>query len=298
VLPIQSDLSHVARRSLSRRLVAVLAPATLGLAALVAIPPAVAHHNVSATDGVFTVRSCPHAHTLRDDPIVYPGKAGAAHLHEFFGNTSTDAYSTTKSLRAAKTNCARPADKAAYWVPTLYEDGKRVAPRAMIAYYRTGTLHNPEDIQPFPLGLRMIAGNGHATSPQNARIVNWNCTKRSSIGASSSPPTSCREQSQLRLRIEFPNCWDGRRLTSSDQSHTAYSHRNGGWCPRTHPVEMPSMKVGVQFPISGTYGKLTLSSGSTLTGHADFWNAWGMGALTRLVERCLHGAQDCKGATD
>ena len=295
MLPFTSISPQVARRRPLRRLLAIVTPAALGLAALVVVPPAVADHDVSATDGVFTVRSCPHTHTLRDDPIVYPGAPGAAHLHEFFGNTTTDAHSTTASLVNGGTTCERPEDKAAYWIPTLYEGGQRVDPRAMIAYYRTGTLHNPQDIQPFPLGLRMIAGNGHATTPQNTRIVNWNCTKRSDIGATSSAPTSCPEQSQLRLRIEFPNCWDGRRLTSSDQSHMAYSHRNGGWCPLSHPVEMPSMKVGVQFPISGTYGKLTLSSGSTLTGHADFWNAWDETELARLVEECLHGALSCKG---
>ena len=41
---------------------------------------------------------CDYSHMAEDDPIVYPGAPGASHLHVFFGNTSTNANSTVKSL--------------------------------------------------------------------------------------------------------------------------------------------------------------------------------------------------------
>ena len=37
---------------------------------------------------------CGASHFAPDDPIVFPGQRGAAHMHEFFGNTSTNASST------------------------------------------------------------------------------------------------------------------------------------------------------------------------------------------------------------
>src|SRR5215210_4308885 len=43
--------------------------------------------------------SCLPGHIARDDPIVYPGQPGKSHLHQFFGNTDTDANSTYQSLR-------------------------------------------------------------------------------------------------------------------------------------------------------------------------------------------------------
>src|SRR5213079_507048 len=42
------------------------------------------------------VSVCEFSHQSMNDPIVYPGKPGKSHLHEFFGNASTNAYSTPK----------------------------------------------------------------------------------------------------------------------------------------------------------------------------------------------------------
>jgi hypothetical protein len=69
--------------------------------------------------------NCFYSHRLKDDPIVFPGTPGAAHMHDFFGNRSTDAFSTTASLRAASTNCQNSDDKSGYWAPTLYSRGSR-----------------------------------------------------------------------------------------------------------------------------------------------------------------------------
>ena len=44
---------------------------------------------------------CDFSHMNYDDPIVYPGQPGAAHLHSFFGNTGVNARTTTGSLRTS-----------------------------------------------------------------------------------------------------------------------------------------------------------------------------------------------------
>jgi hypothetical protein len=65
-------------------------------------PTASAQEEPLNTDPSFGIR-CDFSHRNSDDPIVHPGNPGAAHSHDFFGNTSTDAFSTLESLRAAGT---------------------------------------------------------------------------------------------------------------------------------------------------------------------------------------------------
>lgn len=241
--------------------------------------------------GVFQIK-CRWSHAAPDDPIVAPGDPGAAHRHEFYGNVSTDAHSTTSSLTSRGTTCARPQDKAAYWSPTLYNKGTRVQPNLMNAYYRTGPLRDPSVIRPYPLGLRMIAGDAHATTPQSTVVTHWSCADDGPKGTSE-PPPSCPGV-PLRLKIVFPNCWDGKNLDSADhKSHMAYSYKHDKECPASHPVALPTLKMGLRYDISGPLDRITLASGSRFSGHADFWNAWDPAAQRRLIEQCLLRARTC-----
>ena len=65
----------------------------------------------------FQIR-CETSHVAQEDPIVSRGVV-SAHLHEFFGNTTTNANSTYESMRAGGTTCSAATDTAGYWVPTL-----------------------------------------------------------------------------------------------------------------------------------------------------------------------------------
>ena len=67
--------------------------------AIVAVPQAASAGN----RGNFAV-ACPYSHSLMDDPIVYPGQPGASHMHDFFGNVATDAFSTPSSRMLALMN--------------------------------------------------------------------------------------------------------------------------------------------------------------------------------------------------
>lgn len=52
--------------------------------------------------GIFRVK-CDFCHSSYNDPIVYPGAEGAAHLHRFYGNTLEDHNTTVKAcLQAVK----------------------------------------------------------------------------------------------------------------------------------------------------------------------------------------------------
>ena len=239
--------------------------------------------------GVNFISVCRFSHRAQDDPIVSPGRPGASHDHSFVGNTSTSAFSTVSSLLRAETTCQRPGDTAAYWMPTLFVDGKGVAPLAATIYYRRRTL---EQVQPFPPGLKVIAGDSMARSPQPRRVTFWNCGVMAGVPPSSEIPT-CPEgrRTSLRLHVTFPSCWDGRNLDSADhESHLAYARR--GSCPETHPVSVPAISIIFRYPVSGQVNA-ELASGGQYSAHADFFNAWNRGALTSLVETCLNALRHC-----
>src|SRR4051812_19414717 len=53
---------------------------SLGPAILTLFAPAVAY---AGSPGWIT--ECPYSHSAKDDPIKFPGRPGASHLHDFFG---------------------------------------------------------------------------------------------------------------------------------------------------------------------------------------------------------------------
>ena len=95
-----------------------------------------------------------------------------------------------------------------------------------------------------------------------------------------------KTKSYLQLRVNFPDCWDGKHLDSPDhRSHVAYSRNYV--CPASHPVKVPLIRLTVRYPITSGRG-VYLASGGQFSGHADFFNAWNEAFLTRLVDVCFH----------
>jgi hypothetical protein len=232
--------------------------------------------------GQFVVE-CGYSHAAQDDPIVFPGRSGASHLHVFFGNTTVDASSTIATLRGAPTTCEQQLDHAAYWAPALFAGDEFVEPVTSTAYYRAGIGVDPATVVPFPEGLAMVAGDASAVSPQPLEIVAWTCGS----GIERTPtPSECAADTGLRLLVTFPDCWDGERLDSADHAaHVAYS--SAGRCPSTHPVSVPQLQFAVDYGWTGPTDALRLASGSVLTGHADFVNAWEPAKLADEVALCL-----------
>jgi Domain of unknown function (DUF1996) len=284
------------------------------LAVVAALPASAA--SATKLHGNNFYANCRFSHTSNDDPIVYPGQPGRSHAHTFFGNRTTDAASTPSSLRGARTTCRPRADKAAYWVPTLYQDGREVRPAKGQFYYN---LRSFDRMRAFPAGLKMVAGDAHAHHPQSTRIVYWTCGGSAGVrfgGRSSTAPETCpvvrtsftaltrkcptcpvvrkrfpaRIKTFVELHVNFPDCWDGKRLDSPDH-HSHMAHSRGYVCPATHPVKVPLIRLLIRYPITDGRG-LVLASGGQLTGHADFVNAWDQRVLERLVDDCFH-ARPC-----
>jgi hypothetical protein len=236
-------------------------------------------------DNVEFITVCKFTHFAPDDPIVHYKMPGMSHDHSFFGNTTTNAFSTYKSLSKGATSCQRPEDTASYWAPSLLLNNKRVTPVEADVYYRRSTLAK---VHPFPAGLKIVAGNAFAEKPQSEHVVFWNCSTDPTNASITIP--SCPTPS-LHVHVRFPNCWDGKHLDSADHhSHMAYS--KNALCPRRYPVAVPQIMLIIQYPISNET-PLQVASGGQITGHADFFNAWKPAELKRLADYCLNALRAC-----
>ncbi|MGK2950358.1 MAG: DUF1996 domain-containing protein [Acidimicrobiales bacterium] len=241
-----------------------------------------------ATGPQFAV-DCGLARQASFDPIVHPGVADAGHRHDFFGSVAVDESSTGPDLLGSETTCRMQADTASYWAPSLLLDGVPVEPTGVSAYYRVAPAIDPLIVEPYPLGLLAIAGDGDATGPQDPAVAGYGCGRATVVEATA--PT-CPEESPLNLRVTFPDCWDGDRLDAPDhRSHLRYSGSDG--CPASHPVPVPRLTLVVHYPFWGDPDGLSLASGALETAHADFLNGWDPDALRVEVRSCLHRQVVC-----
>ena len=271
-------------------------------------PPPAGLPTTPSNHGPFFQLICTPGPRLHDDPIVFPGRPGASHEHQFFGNLAVDANATYEDLRAAPTTCADSADHASYWVPALYANGATLTtPYRLRAYYYANSA-DLGAVQPFPPNLRMLAGDPRATSPQPRGVVEWLCRDRRDQSAGrplqrSDPPT-CKPTEFLSVSIRFPDCWDGLHLDSADhRSHMAYADA-GRRCPPTHPVKVPRLRYSITYEGTAWFGgPFTLGGSAAMpmalpprAMHADFWNIWDPTALTQYVERCLQRGQTVRAS--
>ena len=232
---------------------------------------------------------CPFSHRGSYDPIGSPRAKRAGHLHDFFGNRRTRGASTSRSLRRrGGTTCAPEADRSAYWVPSIFEDGRFVRPEQVTIYYTVDPLL-ADDVQPFPRHLRIIAGNAKERGEVPGAPNVWSCLGSDVAGDAGG--VMCPSMSALELILNFPDCWDGRRVDSRDhQSHMAYSE--AGECPEEHPVAVPQVQFKIRWPSLGGPG-VALASGNPYSAHGDFMNAWRPRALRRRIDDCLRPVVKC-----
>lgn len=294
-------------------------PGMAGLAAQVIVPlgsPGAAGPQAAATneqpvftDGSGSFRTtCSLAHFSFDDPIVYPGRPGASHLHEFFGNTSADANTTAENIRSEGHSTCRGGtlNMTAYWTPAVFDSRTGVVqtPDEGVFYYKTGYNIDPKVVQPMPTGLRMIAGNSQSTGQQE--FVSWGC-KDGAAQNKASIPTTCSIGDAVRLTVIFPQCWDGVHLDSPDhKSHMAYpDYRNPpqrSTCPASHPITLPEVTEHFDYPISAAsapqFWRLSSDMYSTslpggLSAHADWMMGWDPATMKTIATKCLDAAVDC-----
>lgn len=249
---------------------------------------------------------CSYSHMNYDDPLVFPGQTGAAHLHTSFGNTGTNAHSTYDSLRTTGNSTCNGgiANRTAYWIPSLLANGVPLAPTFSIFYYKGGYgIDNvPPQIQHIPNGLRMIAGNAATTELQTDLRAHWTCRENSHVVGHHPQIVDCPANDDIQLSVYFPQCWNGVDLDSPDhKSHMAYPVDRA--CPSSHPVVLPEVSFNVFWPRSSfdTVAELRLSSDCIpelpggYSAHGDWFEAWEPEIRDAFVDHCLRNSLDCHG---
>ena len=243
--------------------------------------------------------SCTVSHDLPDDPIVFPNMPGASHMHTFLGNNGTNAGTTLDTLLTNTDSSCKPAeDHSAYWIPTLYENGKAVEPHGVTVYYGS-RLKDPTKTVPFPQGFRMIAGDAkrQVATPEGAPGQFWCAGIGGQIGRSADGNWPvCAKTAEITFQLSFPDCWDGVHLDSPDhKSHVGPADGNGV-CSGKFPVAIPSVSFVIGYSTSGSSAGFKLSSGLASSMHGDAFMAWEPAALGHRVKDCVVQHAKCNTA--
>lgn len=195
-----------------------------------------------------------------NDPIRNYGQPGTSHLHQFFGNSSTNAYSTYASLRRRPGSAMAGGviNATAYWFPCLiktnpFSDGKNYCVKANngTVYYEgaQGISAGVGDEVYMPRGLRFVfgtnmddpddlvvkaeiaaanaqPGTSGRYSYKTSGFVGWTCAgsayKVALKNTDNSDPWAgaCTSSDVMIAEAISPGCWDGSNLWSP----SGYAH--------------------------------------------------------------------------
>ena len=267
-----------------------------------------------------------------DDPLVYPGQPGRAHLHLFWGPTNIDANTTMASLAASVGNSTCnygpfTLNRSAYWAPALLDDKGMVRNADTISvYYKRPMASSPRCTRgsatfqgicvALPNQIRYVFGWDQFKPDAPVQGASWYCTGSGSLHFKNLDAVfaaGCKAGDTLVADMAAPNCWDGKFLDAPDhRSHTAYASY-GSWgylrCPTTHPYLIPQNESKIAWTVTADMfdattkrSRLRLASdhmkanakpGETL--HSDYMEQWVDEAKRMWTEGCINKGLDCSG---
>lgn len=281
---------------------------------------AVASPEEGGAEGAFRF-TCFPSHLSYDDPVIYPAQPGKSHLHQWFGNTKGDAFSTYESLRrTGESTCNNALNRSAYWVPAMLNGhGKVVTPEQITIYYKGIPVGSRpcasvgKECVRIPRGLRYVFGYNMQEPAKSAPADQmwWNCDAPNAGGHFRSireAATKCPVGAPIGMVLTGPGCWNGKELDSADhRSHMAYAGYGAdgaGRCPKTHPFVIPHFTIGVWYRSDATLRDWYLASdrmpgmaaaqpGTTM--HADWFGAWDDDVLATWQANCIDKLLSCAG---
>jgi hypothetical protein len=275
--------------------------------------------------------SCNPGQLLHDDPLLFPNQPGASHLHQFWGNTGTNAFSTYQSLRTTgDTTCGAagaPVNRTAYWMPAMLDGaGHAVKPDSIQIYYKQTPLGSAGCRLPvaitcvgLPNGIKLVFGYNMKTGlggtlGSDYYHMHYECWT-DDLGTpalnggfttiSGLVQAGCKAGNRLAIIFAVPACWDGKNLGSPDmRAHMSYGteETGGQYCPADHPYAISAWQGTVRFTTDDNFAKglWHLSSdemvpgapaGSTL--HFDYFEAWSPAIKAKWQANCIDGHLTC-----
>jgi hypothetical protein len=216
----------------------------------------------------------------RADPLVQPGQAPSAHVHQIAGGNSFNASMPPGTFDPAAlstcTSCTYSEDFSNYWTASLYfkaRNGsfKRVpqltnlglkGKNGGLTVYYNSPYDGKTKATAFKPGFRMIVGDPMLRASKNMqKQLCHRCEENIAQNPFGGAPCTGSDTTSLpnkqcgggiRATITFPTCWDGKNLDSPDhKSHMAYpstgSFESSSPCPSTHPVKMAQVMYEVMW---------------------------------------------------
>lgn len=111
----------------------------------------------------------------RADPIVNPG-VPSTHCHHILGGSNFGLSSTGEQLMKSNcTNAKVKGDNSNYWFPSLYFNDPKTGDFESVELFYANVYYffepTNDDIQPFPVGLQMLAGDAMRRDPPNVKLM-------------------------------------------------------------------------------------------------------------------------------
>jgi hypothetical protein len=240
-----------------------------------------------------------------DNLVAQPGVVGGAHhVHDYVGNTSTNALSTNDSLAAAGTTC-QFGDKSTYYWPVLLMPSASTDMRDMSMNHSTIAVPTSVRIEylgspvssviAMPRFLRATTGNPHGSTEggANAEHVRWTCSGTRDKVTTDYPECGAGQQT-VRV-FTFPSCWNGITTDSPDhRGHLVFPVAGGGCPVDTFPVPQLHIEVAYTLPRGLHYviDAFPEEHYSSVTDHAMYVDAMPDSLMAHVVD-CINSGQRC-----
>lgn len=270
---------------------------------------------------------CEFSHFSYDDPLLFPDRPGASHLHMHFGNTDVNAFSTFDSLlNSGSSTCnGQELNRTGYWVPAMFDSQGNVrVPERVVVYYK-GEGRARGEAQAYPDGAALIATENINTLPIEqggaGGKLSYVCSNNFSVPSDLASQTMpvCdgslfkdlygvddNPRVVLEMNVKFNQCWNGQDPANWNN----FIASPGGWylsnCPESHPNILPNLEYFVNYKVDvgetteGWYlssdidptdfGAAKATPGSTI--HGDWWGGWNKEVADQWIPNCVNFISD------
>ncbi|KAJ7619264.1 hypothetical protein FB45DRAFT_930270 [Roridomyces roridus] len=235
--------------------------------------------------------------TQRLDPVISPGSV-STHVHSVLGGSNFGLNTSTAALRNSTcTSIPIPEDKSNYWFPVrVWSNGTftSVSGNPVIYYLFNNT---PGATTEFPDDFRMISGDTtlRTYDPTSfaQQAITFLCLDFNGVSTKYNQlPAGVGCPSGIRSQINFPSCWNGKDVDSSDhKSHVAFlsTGPDSGLCTDpSFPVTLPRIFMEVYWVVQDfeDQRKFAMTPSQPFVFIPYYLRSWQPGVLQKALNGC------------